>query len=284
MLFKFGAWVRVGYNASKVVAPLYIYVYSRQPIEIRSGNFSRVCEWGRCAVLGEAGQTEPIKFYVYIGGRRLSFIFYCVKSIEERAAKPPEAAVPLSKFKEWLDREAQASAVLALVAIIAAFFLKRATLLLSVTNPLNLALVLGVGAVIWFAAPRLGHSSFLALPFAISEVAAYHIVRVGRKFYLVKIVPSLKRLLMESAVLYRTSEGMLAYARQGVGEAFKRLMGRHIIIQDVESGKLGELDENKVWSIEDVTYGERVDGLVVVEARLTRERVLIEEEAEIYEE
>ena len=203
-------------------------------------------------------------------------VFTPVRELKEQAGKP-KATIPLDKFREFLDKEAQYAAFLALVAIAMAAAIKRKTLLMRTFNSLNTLLLLFVGGAIWIAAPRFGHSKWLAAPFVLSYILSYYVVPAGRKVYLIKIIPSLRKILWERAIFYRTAEGYLAYAKQSVGEAIKRLLGKHIVIRDAEIGKLGEISEDKIWTVEDVEFYEKSDGLLVLDAKLTRERVNYEE-------
>ena len=288
VVFRFGAWTRIAYNNSKLTAPVAVYVYSkdlRNPVEIRSNyNTTFIGTWGLALNLTKLDLEKPLILYVRYRGREYVLRFTAVRSIEEKEKKPAGPLFSWKQVKEWLDREAQSSAILALIAIVLAFGLKRKLLLLRTFNSINILVLLAVGGAIWFIAPRFNHSEWLALPFALSYIVSYRLTPVGRKIYLIKIVPSMRKILWETAVLYRTAEGMLAYAKQSVSEAIKRLLGKHIILKDAEVNKLGEIPNDKFWTVEDVEYLEKSEALLVLDAQLTKERVVERKEREgIYE-
>ncbi len=243
VLFKFGAWVRVACNGSKITAPVVVYVYSKDkyPVLVKS-NYNQTWQgfWGKALNLSKLDLSKPLILNIRYKGKSYVLRFVAVKSIEEKKKKPSGPLFTLAQLKEWLDREAQASAVLALIAIISAFGLKRKLLLLRTFNGLNLVLLFASGIIIYIIVTRTGHSPWLVLPFALSYITTYKVTPAGRKVYLIKIIPSLRKILWETAVLYRTAEGMLAYAKQSVSEAFKRLLGKHIVLKDMEINKLGE--------------------------------------------
>ena len=286
VIFRFGAWVRIAYNNSKVVAPVAVYVYSRSefPVTIKSNyNQTFTGTWGLALNLSKLDLKRPLILHIKYRDKVYTLRFTAVKSIEEKEKKPSGPMFTLAQLKEWLDREAQASAVLALIAIISAFGLKRKLLLLRTFNGLNLLLLFLSGIAIYIIATKTGHSPWLVLPFALSYITTYKVTPAGRKVYLIKIIPSLRKILWETAVLYRTAEGMLAYAKQSISEAFKRLLGKHIVLKDAETGKLGEVASDKFWTVEDVEYYEKSEGLLVLDAQLTKERVIEKEEGGIYE-
>ncbi len=281
VVFRFGAWVRVAYNNSKVVAPVAVYVYSRSnfPVTIKSNyNQTFTGTWGLALNLSKLDLRKPLILHIKYRNKEYTLRFTAVKSIEEKEKKPVGPMFTLEQLKQWLDREAQASAVLALIAIVTAFSLKRKLLLLRTLNGLNLLLLFLSGIIIYMVATRTGHSPWLVLPFALSYLGTYKLTPAGRKVYLIKIVPSMRKILWETAVLYRTTEGLLAYAKQSVSEAFKRLLGKHIILKDMETNKLGEVPSDKFWTVEDVEFYEKSEGLLVLDAQLTRERIIEKEE------
>ena len=287
VVFRFGAWVRIAYNNSKVVAPVAVYVYSRSkiPITIKSNyNTSWQGFWGLALNLSKLDLKKPLILSVKYRGKLYTLRFTAVKSIEEKEKKAAGPMFTLQQLREWLDREAQASAVLALIAIVVAFSLKRKLLLLRTLNGLNLLLLFLSGILIYIVATRTGHSPWLVLPFMLSYITTYKVTPAGRKVYLIKIIPSMRKILWETAVLYRTAEGMLAYAKQSVSEAFKRLLGKHIVLKDMETNKLGEVPSEKFWHVEDVEYYEKSEALLVLDAQLTKEKVMEKtEEGGIYE-
>ena len=281
VVFKFGAWVRVAYNNSKVVAPVAVYVFSRSdfPVIITSNNKTWTWQgyWGLALNLTKLDINKPLIISIKYKNKEYTLRFMIVKSIEEKE----ETAGPmlsLKQVKEWLDREAQYATVLAFTAIALAVIVKRKTLLMRTFNALNIALVLLLGGAIWVVAPKLNHSGWLAAPFVISYLLSYSVLTVGRRIYLIKIIPSLKKIMWERAVLYRTGEGLLAYAKQSVSEAFKRMFGNHIILKDAEISRLGEISSNKFWTVEDVEFYEKSEALLVIDAVLTKEKILPEKE------
>ncbi|MCE4601265.1 MAG: hypothetical protein F7C38_06860 [Desulfurococcales archaeon] len=274
VLFKFGAWVRVAYNNSQAVAPIMVYAYSRTglPVEFYDNyNHTASAQWGLALNVSKLDVNKPYKLIVKYRGETYTLNFKIVKEIKEK--ERPTGVVSLDKFKEFLDKEAQYAAFLAAVAIAAAVAVKRKTLLLRTFNILNILIVSSFGSLIWIVAPRAEHSQWLAAPFTLSYLIAYSAVPAGRKVYLIKIIPSLRKVLWERAILYRTAEGMLAYAKQSVTEAFKRILGSHIILKDAELNRLGEISNDKFWTVEDVEFYEKSEGLLVIDAQLTKERI-----------
>ena len=271
----FGAWNRIAENGSKVTAPLAVYVYTRSqfPVTVAS-NYNQTWQgyWGQALNLSKLDLDKPLYIDVGYKGESYRLVFVPVKELKEKE-KEKAGLVSLDKVREWLDREAQYATVLAASGILAALGVKRKTLLMRTFNVLNLGIILGLGAIVYSLARETGHSGWLTAVLASSYMIAYSIIPVGRRLYLIKIIPSLRKIIWERAVIYRTSEGLQAYARQTVGEAVKRLLGRHIIVKDAEIGKLGELASDKIWSVEDVEFYEKSDGLLVLDAKLTREKI-----------
>ena len=272
--FRFGAWNRIAENGSKITVPVIVYVYSRNlPVKITDNyNDTWTGMWGPAINRTSLNLTKPYILTVKYGAKTYRLVFTPVRELKEQAEKP-KAVIPVSKFKEFLDKEAQYATFLALVAIAMAAAMKRKTLLMRTFNSLNTLLLLFIGGAIWVVAPRFEHSRWLAAPFVLSYILSYYVVPVGRKVYLIKIIPSLRKIIWERAILYRTAEGLLAYARQSVSEAFKRMMGNHIIVRDMELDKIGELSSDKIWTVEDVDYYENSEALLVLDSVLTKERV-----------
>ena len=283
--FRFGAWNRIASNNSKITVPVIVYVYSRNmPVEVHD-NYNATWKgfWGLALNRTSLNLTKPYVISIKYGAKAYKLVFTPVRELKEQAGKP-KATVPLDKFREFLDKEAQYAAGLAAFAIVLALGVKRKTLLMRVFNSINLGILTFFGGAIYYLAPRAGHSRWLSLPFILSYILAYAVIPVGRKMYLIKIIPSLRKIIWEQAIIYRTAEGLLAYARQTTGEAIKRLFGKHIIVKDAEVNKLGELPNDKVWTVEDVETLEKSEGLLVLDAKLTRERILEEGgEGGIYE-
>ena len=270
-LFKFGGWVRVAYNNTKAVSPLIIYAYSSIPVTITYNNHTYTGKWGPIAnITFKPG--DKVNITVKIGSAKYYLTFTGVSQVKEQ--KKPTSIVSMTKerFREWLDEEAQYSTVLALLAIVAAVTVKRKLLLIRVTNGVNILLSLFLGGGIWYVAPRFGHSKYLSLVFLTTYFAAYAVIPVGRRVYLLKVIPSMRKIIMESGVLYRTAQGKLAYARQNMSEAFKRLFGNHLLVKDAETGVPGELPEHKLWQIEDVEFLEHSNAIVTLDYKVGGEQ------------
>ena len=276
VVFRFGAWTRLAYNASKLTAPVAIYFYSSTGLPaVVSTNYNTTWRgsWGLAANLSKLDLEKPLEIYVKYRGKLYRFVFKPVKAIkEEEQKKGKEITLTVREFREWLDREAQYATLLALLAFGLAVVVKRKTLLISTFNALNVSLLLFLSMLIYYAATRLGHSGWLSASFMLSYVLSYRVLPVGRKVLLIKILPGLRRLLMETAVLYRTMDGRLAYARQSIGEAFRRLRGDHIIVHDVASNRFGDLSEDKLWHVEEIDTLAKYEALIVLDARITREK------------
>ena len=286
VLFRFGAWVRVAYNNSQAVPPIMVYVYSRSgvPVELRDNyNHSAVATWGLALNASSVKVGKYYELWVKYKGKTYHFRFKPVKALKEEKKKGKEITLSLQEFRSWLDREAQYATALALLAFGLAVVLKRKLLLLSTFNAVNIGVVLFGGIAIYLLASKTGHSGYLAAPFALSYLATYKVLPVGRRVILVRIVPSMKRFITETAVLYRTAEGKLAYAKQSLGEAVKRWLSKHILVKDMETGKTGEISEDKLWTWEEVDTMSKYDAILVLDAELTKERVIEREGGELYE-
>ena len=286
VVFRFGAWVRVSYNNSQAVAPVAVYFYSKSGIPVTiSDNYNHTVTgaWGLLLNLTRLDTKKPLELWVKYRGKTYHFKFRIVKALKEEKKKGKEITLSLQEFRSWLDREAQAATFLALLAFVLAVGVKRKTLLIGTFNSLNLALVVVASMVIYAAAAKTGHSKWLVAPFALSYLATYRVLPVGRRVLLIKIMPSMKRLLMENAILYRTAEGKLAYAKQTISEAIKRWIGKHIIVRDMETGKLGEISEDKLWTVEEIDTLSKYEALLVLDAELTKERIVEERGEGLYE-
>lgn len=281
VIFKFGAWTRVAYNNSQAVAPVAVYFYSRTGIPATiSDNYNHTATggWGLLLNLTRLDTKKPYELWIKYRGKTYHLVFKIVRALKEQKRKEKTITLSWSSFRSWLDREAQYATGLAIAAFGLAVVFKRRLLLISTFNAFNIGVVLLGGIAIYLLASKTGHSPWLVLPFAASYLLTYRVIPVGRKVLLVRIVPSMKRFITETAILYRTAEGKLAYAKQSLSEAFKRWIGKHIIVKDVETGKLGEISEDKLWTWEEVDTLSKYDAILVLDAELTKERIVEREE------
>ena len=277
VIFRFGAWTRLAYNGSQAVAPLVVYFHSASgiPAVIRDNyNHSVTVKWGLALNVSTTG--KPYELTVKYRGRVYHFVFKIVRAIQEKR-KEKTITLTLSAFRSWLDREAQAATLLSVAGIVAAVVLKRRLLLLSVFNVVNASFLFTASMLVYVIASRLGHSPWLVVPLVLSFAIGYRVYPVGRRVMLVWFSPSLRRILLESVVLYRTLDGKLAVAKQSVGSALKRLFGRHIYLVDAELKRVGEFPPEKLWVVEDVNAYEKMEGIVVLDAELRKARVRLQD-------
>ncbi|AGK60954.1 hypothetical protein Asulf_00950 [Archaeoglobus sulfaticallidus PM70-1] len=276
VLFRFGAWDRVAYNNTKAVAPLYIYAYSKSlPVKViywtesKKLNGTLQGSWGLLGTIGQKGMKDTIYLKIEVDGEVYTYKIPLVKSIKE---KKEEEGV-LTFKKEVIERHAQVAIVLAVFAIAVAYVLKRKTLLISPFNFINLGFVIGLTAVLAYYLEyiRTDSTFWLAFVFTASEILSYQLFTAGRKVWFMQILPSVREILIEEGVLYKIEKGM-AYARQSVDEAIKRLKGEHILVEDKEIKKPGVLSEDKFFK---VIFNEFdiADSLIVFDAKIRRKRV-----------
>ena len=280
VVFKFGAWTRLAFNNSQAVAPLGIYFYSRSgiPVEVRDNyNHSARGTWGLVLNVSRVSTQKPYEIWVRYRGKTYHFVFKVVKALKEERKKGKVITLSVREFREWLDREAQAATVLSVLGIVAAVVLKRRLMLLSLFNIVNVSFMFFASIVVYVLAVRLGHSPWLVVPLALSFAIGYKVYPVGRRVMLVWFSPSLRRILLESVVLYRTLDGKLAVAKQSVGSALKRLFGSHIYLVDAELKRVGEFPPEKFWVVEDVNAYEKMEGIVVLDAEMRKARVRLQD-------